>query len=90
MAAILSGKGSLSGWVGLVLIAYGLANLLAGFRLWQLGHLARGPVVAFGLLNALVGANLAGAAPWVWALVGISVVVVVSAAWPTTTQALRR
>jgi len=83
-----SGQGALSGGVAGALGVWGLATGAAGWSLLRLRGLARGPVVAAGLLHVLAFGQFTLTAPWaaLGALAGL--VAVVGAVWPSTRAAL--
>ena len=84
-----AGHGAFSGAVGIFLVLYGLFIIVAGSALWRGSLLARGPVLATGVLNLIVAVSLAGSAIQSWLLAGVAAVTVVASALPATTAWLR-
>ena len=67
-----AGHGAFSGAVGIFLVLYGLFIIVAGWALWRGSLLARGPVLATGVLNLIVAVSLAGSAIQSWLLAGVA------------------
>lgn len=84
-----AGHGGFSGAVGIFLGLYGLLIAVAGWGLWRGSLLARGPVLATGVINLIVAISMAGAAPEAWAIAAVAGVTVVASALPATSGWLR-
>jgi hypothetical protein len=86
-----SGHGSFSGGVAVMLGIYGAGLLAAGWGLWRLSIFSRGAIVAAALLHIAVIASdyIQGPLAWVAILLAVvPVTTVVATVWPSTTRAL--
>lgn len=84
--SLTSGHGGFSGAVGMFLGAYGLLIAAAGWGLWRGSMLARGPVLATGVINLIVAISMAGSAPEAWPIAAVAGVTVLATALPATSR----
>ena len=87
--SLASGHGLFSWQIASILAGYGLLMGLAAWGLWRRIGFARGPVVAFALLNGLVATQYLSQ-PGGWLVLIASAATVVSAVLPSTTEVLLR
>lgn len=78
--SVASGHGSFSWQIAAMLAAYGLLLAVAGILLWRGVGVARGAVIALGLLNAFVAAQYLDQ-PLAWAPLAFSATAVISGVW---------
>ncbi|MEA4945526.1 MAG: hypothetical protein VB080_13955 [Propionicimonas sp.] len=88
VASVVQGHGTFSGAIGIALGLYGVAIVGAAWGLWRGSLLARGPVIATGVLNLITAVSMAASAPLAWLIAAISAVTVGFAALPSTSAAL--
>lgn len=84
-----SGHGVFSWQISLLLAGYGLLLATAGWGLWRGWILARGPVVALAAINTFATGQLGATQPWAWVVTVLSLITLVCAALPSTSDALR-
>lgn len=89
IASVVQGHGTFSGAIGVALGILGVGMIVAAWGLWRGSVLARGPVIATGILAVIVAVSMAAAAPLAWVVAAVAAVTVVAVALPSTSAGLR-